>query len=76
MKKREIVIHFLVLLVLTAAFAGLLKSTGTQESKGEYIDDSVITNQGKSPAWRRCFLQFIQDKCRNFPGHGSTQRLR
>jgi osmotically-inducible protein OsmY len=47
MKKRNIIIPFLVLLMLIATFAA---STGmrTQESKGEYIDDSVITNKVKA----------------------------
>jgi osmotically-inducible protein OsmY len=44
MKKRNIVIHFLVLLMLIATFAACA-ATHTQESAGENVDDSVITNK-------------------------------
>jgi hypothetical protein len=47
MKKRNIVIHGLVLLMLTATFVACA-STRTQESTGEYVDDSVITTKVKS----------------------------
>ncbi|HUL20729.1 MAG TPA: BON domain-containing protein [Thermodesulfobacteriota bacterium] len=47
MKKRNIVIHCLVLLMLIASFAACA-STRTRESTGEYVDDSVITTQVKS----------------------------
>ena len=44
MKKRNIVIHFLVILMLIATFAAC-SSTRTHEGTGEYIDDSVITTK-------------------------------
>jgi osmotically-inducible protein OsmY len=47
MKKRNIVIHCLVLLMLIATFMACA-STRTRESTGEYVDDSVITTQVKS----------------------------
>ena len=47
MKKRNIVIHCLVLLMLIAIFAACA-STRTHESAGEYVDDSVITTKVKS----------------------------
>ena len=47
MKKRNIVIHCLALLMLIASFAACA-STRTRESTGEYVDDSVITTQVKS----------------------------
>jgi len=47
MKKRNIVIHFLMLLILIATFAACA-ATSTRESTGEYIDDSVITTKVKS----------------------------
>ena len=47
MKKRNIVIHCLVLLMVIAAFAACA-ATRTQESAGEYVDDSVITNKVKA----------------------------
>ena len=47
MKKRNIVIHCLVLLMLIATFVACA-STPKQESTGEYVDDSVITTKVKS----------------------------
>ena len=47
MKKRNIVVSLLVLLMLIATFAAST-ATRTQESKGEYVDDSVITNKVKA----------------------------
>ena len=47
MKKRNIVIHCLVLLMLIATFAACA-STRTRESAGAYVDDSVITTKVKS----------------------------
>jgi osmotically-inducible protein OsmY len=47
MKKRNIVIPLLVLLMLIATLAAST-TTRTQESKGEYVDDSVIRNKVKS----------------------------
>jgi len=47
MKKRNIVIPLLVLLMLIATFAAST-ATRTQESTGKYVDDSVITNKIKA----------------------------
>jgi osmotically-inducible protein OsmY len=47
MKKRNFVIRYFVLLVLVA-FLAACASTRTQESTGEYVDDSVITTKVKS----------------------------
>ena len=47
MKKRNVVIHCLVLLMLIATFAAC-SSTRTHESTGEYVDNSVITTKIKS----------------------------
>jgi hyperosmotically inducible protein len=47
MKKRDIIIHCLVLLMLIATLAACA-STPTRESTGEYVDDSVITTKVKS----------------------------
>ena len=47
MKKRNIVIHCLVLLMLIATFVACA-STRTHESTGEYVDDSVITTKVKA----------------------------
>jgi len=50
MKKKNIVKHFLHFLLLLVAIATLAAcaSTRTQESTGEYVDDSVITTKVKS----------------------------
>ena len=47
MGKRNIVIHYLVILILIATFVACA-STSKQESTGEYVDDSVITTKVKS----------------------------
>jgi osmotically-inducible protein OsmY len=47
MKKRNIVIPLLVLLMLIATFAAST-ATRTQESTGNSVDDSVITNKVKA----------------------------
>jgi osmotically-inducible protein OsmY len=47
MKKRNMFIRCFVLLMLIATFVACA-STPTQESTGEYVDDSVITTKVKS----------------------------
>jgi hypothetical protein len=47
MKKRNIIIRCLVLLMLITTFVACA-STRTHESTGEYVDDSVITTKVKS----------------------------
>jgi osmotically-inducible protein OsmY len=47
MKKRNIVIRYLVLLMLIVTFLAC-ESKPKQESAGEYLDDSVITTEVKS----------------------------
>jgi osmotically-inducible protein OsmY len=47
MKKRNIVIDCLVLLMLIATFAACA-STHTRESTGEYVDDSFVTTKVKT----------------------------
>ena len=59
MKKRNIVIHCLVLLMVIAAFAACA-ATRTQESAGEYVDDSVITNKVKALLAEDDFLKSFQ----------------
>jgi len=67
MKKRNIVIHFLVLLMLIATFAACA-STRTQESTGEYVDDSVITTKVKSLLAADDFLKSFQISVETFQG--------
>ena len=59
MKKRNIVIHCLVLLMLIAAFVACA-STLKQESTGEYVDNSVITTKVKSLLAADDFLKSFQ----------------
>jgi len=67
MRKRNIVIHFLVLLMLIAAFAACA-ATRTQESTGEYVDDSVITNKVKALLAEDDFLKSFQISVESFKG--------
>ena len=59
MKKRYIVIRFLVVLMMIAAFVACA-STRTHESTGEYVDDSVITTKVKSLLANDDFLKSFQ----------------
>ena len=67
MKKRNIVIHCLVLLMLIATFAACA-STRTRESTGEYVDDSVITTKVKSLLAADDFLKSFQISVETFQG--------
>jgi osmotically-inducible protein OsmY len=67
MKKRNIIIPCLVLLMLIATFAGCA-STRTQESTGEYVDDSVITTKVKSLLAADDFLKSFQISVETFQG--------
>jgi len=67
MKKRNIVIHFLVLLMLIAAFAACA-ATRTHDSAGEYVDDSVITTKVKSLLAEDDFLKSFEISVETFKG--------
>ena len=67
MKKRNIVIHFLVLLMVIATFAACA-ATRTQESTGEYVDDSVITTKVKSLLAEDDFLKSFQISVETYQG--------
>src|SRR4030043_1387805 len=67
MKKRNIVIHFLMLLILIATFAACA-STRTRESTGEYIDDSVITTKVKSLLASDDFFKSFQISVETYQG--------
>jgi osmotically-inducible protein OsmY len=56
MKKRNIFIHCIVLLMLIATFVACA-STRTRESTGEYVDDSVITTKVESLLAKDDFLK-------------------
>jgi osmotically-inducible protein OsmY len=67
MKKRNIVIHCLVLLMLIATF-GACAATRTHESTGEYVDDSVITNKVKALLAADDFLKSFQISVETYKG--------
>ncbi len=67
MKKRNIVIHCLVILMMIATFAACA-STPTRESTGEYIDDSVITTKVKSLLATDDFLKSFQISVETYQG--------
>ncbi|MBA3016637.1 MAG: BON domain-containing protein [Proteobacteria bacterium] len=67
MKKRNIVIHCLVLLMLIATLAACA-SARTQESTGEYVDDSVITTKVKSLLAADDFLKLFQISVETYKG--------
>ena len=67
MKKINIVVHFLVLLMLIATFAACA-STATRGSTGEYVDDSVITTKVKSLLAEDDFLKSFQISVETFKG--------
>ena len=67
MKKRNIVIHCLVLLMLIATLAACA-STSTRESTGEYVDDSVITTKVKSLLAEDDFLKSFQISVETYKG--------
>ncbi len=67
MKKRNIVIHGLVLLVLIATFVACA-STPKRESTGEYVDDSIITTKVKSLLVKDDFLKSFQISVETYKG--------
>ncbi len=67
MKKRNIVIHCLLLLMLIGALVACA-STPTRESTGEYVDDSVITTKVKSLLANDDFLKSFQISVETYKG--------
>ncbi len=67
MKKRNIIIQCLVLLMLIATFAACA-STPTRESTGEYVDDSVITTKVKTLLAQDDFLKSFQISVESYKG--------
>jgi len=67
MKKRNIVIRCLVLLMVIATFAACT-STSTDESTGEYVDDSVITTKVKSLLANDDFFKSFQISVETYKG--------
>jgi osmotically-inducible protein OsmY len=67
MKKKNIVIHCFMILLLIAALAACA-STRTQSSAGEYVDDSVITTKVKSLLAADDFLKSFNIGVESFKG--------
>ena len=67
MKKRNFVIRYLVLLVVIASLVACA-STRTQESTGQYVDDSVITTKVKGLLAGDDFLKSFQIGVETFKG--------
>ena len=67
MKKRNNFFLYFVLLMLIASLAACA-STRTQESTGEYVDDSVITTKVKSLLAADDFLKSFQIGVESFKG--------
>jgi hyperosmotically inducible protein len=67
MKKRNVLIGCLVLLMLVVTFAACA-STATRESTGEYVDDSVITTKVKALLAQDDFLKSFQISVETYKG--------
>jgi osmotically-inducible protein OsmY len=67
MKTRNLIIHCLVLLMLVATFAACA-STRTQESAGEYVDDSVITTKVKALLAKDEFVKSFRISVETYKG--------
>jgi osmotically-inducible protein OsmY len=67
MKKRNIVIHCLLLLMLIVSFEAC-DSTSKQESTGEYVDDSVITTKVKALLAEDDFIKSFQISVETYKG--------
>jgi hypothetical protein len=67
MKKRNMLIGYLVLLMLVATFAACA-STRTHESTGEYVDDSTITTKVKALLAEDNFLKSFQIGVETYKG--------
>jgi osmotically-inducible protein OsmY len=67
MKKRNRFVGYFVLVMLMVAFAACA-STRTQESAGEYVEDSVITTKVKSLLAADDFLKSFQISVETYKG--------
>jgi osmotically-inducible protein OsmY len=67
MKKRNVFIGYLVLIMLVATFMACA-STSNRESTGEYVDDSVITTKVKALLAEDDFLKSFQIGVETYKG--------
>ena len=70
MKKRNIVIHcfVLIMLITTSTIFMSCASTSTKESTGQYVDDSVITTKVKSLLANDDFFKSFQISVETYKG--------
>jgi len=67
MKKKNILIRYVILLVLITTFMACA-STSKHESSGQYIDDSVITSKVKTQLAADDFLKSFQISVETYKG--------
>jgi osmotically-inducible protein OsmY len=67
MKKKNVLIGYLVIIMFVATFMACA-STPTRESTGEYVDDSVITTKVKALLAADEFLKLFQIGVETFKG--------
>jgi osmotically-inducible protein OsmY len=67
MKKRNIFIGYLLMLMLIVTFVACA-STAKQESTGEYVDDSVITTKVKALLAQDDFLKSFKISVETYKG--------
>ena len=67
MKKKNVFIGYLVLIMIVSTLMACA-STSTQESTGEYVDDSVITTKVKSLLAADDFLKSFQIGVETYKG--------
>jgi osmotically-inducible protein OsmY len=67
MKKRNRFVGYFILVMLMVAFVACA-STSTQESTGEYVDDSVITTKVKALLAEDDFLKSFQISVETYKG--------
>jgi len=67
MKRRNIVIHYFVLVMLISTFVACA-STSKQSGTGEYVDDSVITTKVKTMLASDDFLKSFEISVETYKG--------
>jgi hyperosmotically inducible protein len=68
MKKRNIVIHCLVLFMLIATCMAYVSTAKCAESTGKYVDDSVITTKVKSLLAEDHFFKSFKISVKTYKG--------
>jgi hyperosmotically inducible protein len=68
MKKRTVLIPFLLVLMLIATFMSCASTAKCAESTGKYVDDSVITTKVKSLLAEDDFLKSFKISVKTYKG--------